>query len=108
MKQIFHTLPNLNITMGAVVAAVQTLKGREQHSHVAAVAGRNAGWRNAGGRDADGRNAAGSNAERRKAVGRQHQVSQAGEDWSWKTMANLGRYCPGAGDDSWMAKRWQG
>ena len=80
MKQIFHTLPNLNITMGAVVAAVQTLKGREQHSHVAAADGRNAYGRKAGGRNADGRNADWRKAGWRKAGGSQHQVSQAGED----------------------------
>ena len=67
--------------MGAFVAAVQTLKGKEQRNHIVAAAGRNAAGRNVDGRNTDGRNAAGRNAAGRKADGWntdgcQHQLSQ--------------------------------
>ena len=52
--------------MGAFVAAVQTLKGKEQRNHIVAAAGWNAAGRNAAGRKADGRNTDGC----------QHQLSQ--------------------------------
>ena len=62
--------------MGAFVAAVQTLKGKEQRNHVVAAAGRNAAGRNVDGRNAAGRNAAGRKADGWNTDGCQHQLSQ--------------------------------
>lgn len=62
--------------MGAFVAAVQTLKGKEQRNHIVAAAGRNAAGRNVDGRNAAGRNAAGRKADGWNTDGCQHQLSQ--------------------------------
>ena len=62
--------------MRAFVAAVQTLKGKEQRNHIVAAAGRNAAGRNVDGRNAAGRNAAGRKADGWNTDGCQHQLSQ--------------------------------